>query len=288
MYLVNFKMKIGAIIQARLSSSRFPRKVLKSLPYGSDTCVLQQVIRRVCKSNLIDEVIIATTTSDDDEEIVDVANRENVGHFRGSLENVLERYYLAAKENDIDVVVRITSDCPCADWGVIDKVIKDHLDAGADYTSNSLVESFPRGIDCEVINFDVLEKCYLNASEKYEQEHVTPYIYKSHPEMFKINKYFEENDNSAIRITLDTPQDYSLLCLIYEELYDEVDHFTLDDILNLFNQKPWIKYINEEVIQKKVCKDLNEELTEAANLCNIQDLDRAKKFINDYLEKNNG
>lgn len=280
-------MKIGAIIQARTSSSRLPRKVLKSLPFGTDICVLQHVIRRVLKSKFIDEVIVATTNDVEDQEIIDIAIKENVKYFKGNLENVLKRYYDAASENNLDLIIRITSDCPCIDWNIIDKVIESHFYIGADYTSNSLIESFPRGIDCEVINFDVLEKTYFNATEKYEQEHVTPYIYKSHPENFKINKYFEENDNSDIRITLDTPQDYSLLCLIYDELYDDENFFNLDDILNLFKQKPWIKNINEEVIQKKVCRNLNEELLEVIHLCEIQDLYRAKKFI-EKLGNNHG
>ena len=280
-------MKIGAVIQARTSSTRFPKKVLRSLPYGEDICVLQQDIRRVKKSKLLDEVIIATTTNSEDDEIVEVAIKENTSYFRGSLDNVLERYYEAALEYNLDVIVRITSDCPCIDWNVIDKVIKSHLDSGADYTSNSLIESFPRGIDCEVINFEALEKSFFNATKDYEKEHVTPYIYKSHPEYFKINKYSQNNDNSDIRITLDTPQDYSLLCLIYDELYENNNFFQLEDILELFDRKPWIRNINEEVIQKKVCNNLNEELIEAIHLCDTQDLKRAKKYLELNLEKNN-
>ena len=276
-------MKIGAIIQARTSSSRLPRKVLKSLPYGSDTCVLQQVIRRVSKSKLIDQVIIATSINDEDQEIVDVAKKENIAYYCGSLDNVLERYYGAANQNNLDVIVRITSDCPCIDADVIDDIIQSHLDLNADYTSNSIKESFPRGIDVEVINFNVLKKAYVEASEKYEKEHVTPFIYKSHPDEFNINIYVGDEDNSHIRITLDTPQDYSLLCCVYDNLYDKDNFFTLDDILELFNEKPWIKSINEDIIQKKVCSTLSEELEEAIHLCDVQDLDKAKNFIENHF-----
>lgn len=277
-------MRIGAIIQARTSSSRFPKKVLKSLPYDSNVCVLQQVIRRVLKSELIDEVIIATSSDEEDGEIVDIAKKENVKYYCGSLENVLKRYYDAAVENDLDIIVRITSDCPCVDWEIIDNVVESHLEFNADYTSNSLIESFPRGIDCEVINFDVLKKAYLEASEDYEKEHVTPFIYKSHPEDFKINKYAQNFDNSDIRITLDTAQDYALLCMIYENLYYENNFFNLDDILDLFDKKPWFKYINQDVFQKKVCSSLSEELKEVIHLCDVQDLNKAKKFITNKLE----
>ncbi len=272
-------MKIGAIIQARTSSTRLPKKVLKPLPANSDVCVLQQVIRRVSKSELIDEVIIATTVNMEDDEIVEVAKKENVNFYRGSLENVLERYYMAALENRLDVVVRITSDCPCADWSIIDNIIKKHLDSGADYTSNTLTGGFPRGIDAEVINFNVLEKAYENAAEKFEKEHVTPYIYKTHPDDFKIVQYKTENDNSDIRITLDTPQDYALLCSVYDNLYGENNFFNLEDILELFNSKDYLKLINSEINQKKVCNSLEEELAEVINLCEKQDLNKAKKYI---------
>ena len=191
-------MKIGAIIQARTSSSRLPRKVLKPLPFDGGICVLQQVIRRVSKSQLIDEVIVATSNHEEDQEIVDVAKKENINYYCGSLSNVLQRYYNAAKQNYLDVIVRITSDCPCMDSNIIDKIVQNHLDLGADYTSNSLTESFPRGIDVEVINFDVLERAYHEASHGYEKEHVTPFIYKSHPNEFKINNYVNDDDNSKI------------------------------------------------------------------------------------------
>lgn len=276
-------MKIGAVIQARTSSTRFPKKVLKPLPYGSDVCVLQQDIRRVKKSKLLNEVIIATTTHPEDDEIVEVAIKEKTPYFRGSLDNVLERYYEAALKYNLDVVVRITSDCPCVDWTVMDDIIQSHLDSNADYTSNTLHESFPRGIDCEVFNFDVLKEAYENSSEKYEKEHVTPYIYKTNPNKFEINEVISSKNNSDIRITLDTPQDYALLCVIYDNLYEENNFFTLKDILDLFEHKPWIKYINEDIIQKKVFNTLSEELTEAIKLCEHQDLDKAKAFIKNHF-----
>ena len=276
-------MKIGAIIQARTSSSRLPRKVLKSLPFDSDICVLQQVIRRVSKSRLIDEVIVATSNHEEDQEIVDVAKKEDVHYYCGSLSNVLERYYHAASQNNLDVIVRITSDCPCMDSNIIDRIVQNHLDLGADYTSNSLTESFPRGIDVEVINFDVLKRAFFESSHDYEKEHVTPFVYKSHPNEFKINNYVSDEDNSNIRITLDTPQDYSLLCCVYDNLYKENNFFTLDEILELFDKKPWIIAINEDIIQKKVCSTLSEELEEAMHLCDVQDLNRAREFIENHF-----
>lgn len=277
-------MKIGAIIQARTSSSRLPRKVLKPLPYNSETNVLQQVIRRVDKSELIDEIIVATSENIDDDEIVDVAIKENVKFYRGSLDNVLERYYGAADENDLDIVVRITSDCPLIDFSIIDEIIESHLDSEAEYTSSALIKQFPLGINAEVINFNALKEAYKNATENYEKEHVTPYIYKTAPDKFKINKYKCEGDyDSDLRITLDTVQDYILTCLIYDELYEDNTYFTLSEIMELVSKKPYIKMINDSIIQKKVCSNLQEELDEVLSFCNSQDLSKAENFIKTNL-----
>src|SRR5271157_2438354 len=177
-------MKIGAIVQARTSSTRLPGKILRELPYHSGTTVLQQVIRRLKKSVGLNEIIVATTINDEDKKIVDVALNENVGWFRGSKDNVLERYYSAAKENKLDIIVRLTSDCPCIDPEIVDRVITDHLERGSDYTSNLLIRTFPHGMDTEVINFNVIERAHREATKDYEREHVTPYIYKTNASMF--------------------------------------------------------------------------------------------------------
>lgn len=278
-------MKIGAIIQARTSSSRLPRKVLKSLPYNSETNVLQQIIRRVDKSELIDEIIVATSENPDDDEIVDVAIKENVEFYRGSLDNVLERYYGAAEENDLDIIVRITGDCPFIDFSIIDMIIKSHLESESEYTSSALIKQFPLGINVEVINFNTLKKAHENATKIYEKEHVTPYIYKTAPDKFKINKYECERDyDSDLRITLDTIQDYILTCLIYDELYEGNNYFTLNEIMKLISKKPYLKMINNRVIQKKVCSNLEEELDELLSFCKSQDLLKAENFIKNNLD----
>ncbi|MCC7554230.1 MAG: glycosyltransferase family protein [Methanobacteriaceae archaeon] len=277
-------MKIGAIIQARLSSTRFSEKVLRKLPYNSDITVLEQVIRRVKKSKLIDEIVIATTTNEEDLKIVEVARKEDVSYSRGSLSNVLERYYNAAVSNDLDIIIRITSDCPCIDFEIIDDVIKNHLDSNADYTSNSFDESFIHGVDVEVINFAALEKSFKEAIHSYEREHVTPFIYKSNPNQFIINSYINKKiNNENIRITLDTAKDYALLCSIYDYLYEKDEYFSLNDIINLFNEKPWLKLINEDIIQKKIYNSLDEELEEAIRILDMQDLNYTKEFIEKQL-----
>ena len=279
-------MKIGAIIQARTSSTRLPGKVLKYLPYNSKVTVLGQVIRRLKKSSLLDMIIVATSTDIIDERIVDIAVKENVTVFRGSLDNVLERYYLAAVEYDLDLVVRVTSDCPCIDPGIVDYAVINHLESAADYTSNSLIRSFPHGLDVEVFNFNVLEKAYLEATHDFEQEHVTPFIYKSNPESFTINNISADEEITApdIRITLDTIEDYALLCTVYDYLYPTDNFFNIGDIVNLFKVKPWLKLINKNILAKKSFNNFDDELLEALKLLELQELYRIKKFLEENVD----
>jgi spore coat polysaccharide biosynthesis protein SpsF len=274
-------MKIGAIIQARTSATRLPKKVLKELPCGSGTTVLQQVIRRLKKSVKIDDVIVATTTETEDDKIVKVAQNENVQCYRGSKENVLSRYYLAAKQNKLDTIVRITSDCPCIDPEIIDSIIEKHLKTKSDYTTNTLKRTFLHGLDTEVINFTTLEKTFSEAKQDYEKEHVTPYVYKTRPDLFKITlvEASKELNYPDIRITLDTEEDYALLCAVFDYLYPINKFFVTKDIINLFQKKPWLKLINKRIIQKKIYNSLKEEIQEAIKVCDLQDLKKAKEYL---------
>jgi spore coat polysaccharide biosynthesis protein SpsF len=278
-------MKIGTIIQARTSSTRLPKKVLKELPYGSGITVLQQVVKRLKKSQKINEIIIATTHDKEDKEIIKIAKDENVKWFRGSKEDVLSRYYSAAKENNLGIIVRITSDCPCIDPHIVDGVIEKHLKTHSDYTSNCLRRTFPHGLDTEVMNFSTLEQVNNKAEQYFEREHVTPYIYKTRPDLFKITsveapKALKFPD---IRITLDTEEDYVLLCAVFDYLYPRNKYFSAEDITGLFKKKPWLKLINKKIMQKKIFSSLEEEIREAINLCDLQDLKRAKEFLSSRL-----
>lgn len=246
-------MKIGAIIQARISSTRLPGKILKDLPFGSGITVLEQVIRRLKRCKKINDLIVATTVHKKDIRVVRIAKKTGVKYFRGSENDVLSRYYYAAKKNDLDVVVRITSDCPCIDPKIIDKVIVKHLTERADYTSNTLDRRYPRGLDVEVFNFDILEKVHKKAKSVSDREHVTPYIYRN-SKIFKCAGISMPQKISAkgIRITLDRREDYALLRLIYSYLYGNNRYFGMREITDLFMKKPWLKLINKKVIQKRI------------------------------------
>jgi len=275
--------KIGAIIQARTGSSRLPGKVLLELPYGSGITVLEQVIRRVKKSQKADEVIVATTTKEEDLKIVHVAEKEGVKTFRGSEKDVLSRYYYAAKEHNLDVVVRITSDCPCIDPSVIDLVVEHHLKTGADYTRN---EGYPRGFDVEVITFKALEEAHRCATLESDREHVCPYLYRTAKEKFKVEyvpaprEYYRPD----IRVTLDTEEDYALLCCVFDNLYWENPFFGVPEVVDLFDKKPYLGIINKKIRQKGTFQTLEEELREAIKVLELQELNRAKKLLEEHLK----
>ncbi|MDI3549606.1 MAG: spore coat polysaccharide biosynthesis protein SpsF [Methanobacterium sp.] len=280
-------MKIGAIVQARTSSTRLPRKILMDLPYNSGITVLQNVLRRLKRSKFIEEIVVATTTDVPDQEIIEVAKGESVRFFRGNKEDVLERYYFAAKEYGFDIIVRITSDCPCIDPMVIDDVIRKHLNTGSDYTSNTLLRTYPDGLDVEVFNFDTLHDAYKNAKSKSEREHVTSYIHTTAKESFKTcNVVSSEFDAPDIRITLDTIEDYVLLCTIFDYLYPENEFFSSKDVINLFNKKPWLKLINAKIIQKNSFKTFEEEKKEAIKVLKMQDLNRIANYLEDINNSN--
>ncbi len=278
-------MKIGAIVQARFSSTRLPGKILKELPFASGITVLEQVIRRLKQSKKLNEIIVATTVEKSDNKIVNIAEKEKITCFRGSQEDVLSRYYLAARENNLDMVVRATSDCPCHDSEIIDLIIEECIQAEVDYATNSFKKTYPRGLDVEVFNFDSLEKSHKNACEDYEREHVTPYIYRN-PTIFKIIQVEATRHLYApeIRITLDTEEDYALLCSVFDYLYPQNKFFNTEDIIKLFNEKPWLKLINKKSVQKKIALTLDEEIKEAIRILELQDLKKAKGFLEANLK----
>ncbi len=276
-------MKTGCIIQARMTSSRLPGKVLLSLPQGGPATVLDQVVARVSKARSIDQILIATTVNVTDDPLVHWCGKQGVAVFRGSEDHVLSRYALCARENGLSRVVRVTSDCPCIDWELLDELVALHETAGNHYTSNTLDRSFPHGVDAEVVNTDVLQEAFEKATEKFETEHVTPYVYKSHPEKYRIGRLEADaaRRGPQIRITLDTPEDYLLLRAVFDLLGDPLT-FVTADIVRLFTERPWLLELNGRVQQKAVCGNLDEELAEALRLLKTQDLNRAAEFLREH------
>jgi spore coat polysaccharide biosynthesis protein SpsF len=280
-------MKIGVIIQARTGSTRLPNKILNYLPFDSNITVLEQDIRRIKKSKYINDIIIATTENIEDDEIIKIVKKENVEVYRGSENDVLARHYFAAQHNNIDVIVRFTSDCPCIDAKIVDMVIEEYLkDISYDFVATVLERTFPIGLDVEVIKFSALQTAYKDAIEGYQREHVTDYIYEN-PNKFKLKNVIAKDklNRPDIRITLDTKEDYMLLCAIYDYLYKKNNYFSAEEIIELFHERPWLMYINNKSVQKKDSYELNEEIEDAAKLLQLQGMKRAKDILLNNYQK---
>ncbi|WP_270940079.1 glycosyltransferase family protein [Romboutsia lituseburensis] len=245
-------MGVLCIIQARLGSTRLPGKVLKKL---SGKSVLEHVIYRVSKSDLIDQIIVATTTNKKDDKIIDECLKIGVNYYRGDENNVLSRYYETAVDKGYETIIRITSDCPLIDPKIIDNMImyfnNENEKYRLDYLSNSLKETFPRGFDVEIFTFNSLKEAYENATLEYEKEHVTPYIYLNQ-DKFTIKNYYNSNKNQNYRLTLDTYEDYLVIKNIYDNIYKEDSMFFYEDIISYLNQYPEIANINQHIKQKKL------------------------------------
>jgi len=244
-------MNISAIIQARMGSTRLPGKVLKEIKGKK---IIDYVIERTLLSENINDVIIATTRKEKDDVLEKYAVEKNIKFYRGNEHNVLSRYYHSAKKFNTDVIVRITSDCPLIDPGIIDQIITTHLNSKVDYTTNKQKRTYPRGFDVEVFNFKTLEIAYKNAEKDYEKEHVTPYI-RERCEKFKLKNVEAEGklNRPDIRITVDTKEDYQLIKKIIIH-FDDI-YFTAEEIIDFINQNEHLLDINKHIKQKKWKKE---------------------------------
>lgn len=244
-------MKTVAIIQARIGSTRLPGKVLRDL---AGTTVLGRVVDRARKFREVDEVLVATSNRSADEAIVNECRRIDVPWFRGSEEDVLDRFAGAARSSDASVCVRLTADCPLLDPGVSDTIISLFLEAngGADYASNKIPQSFPRGLDTEVFSIDALERAAREARQTYERVHVTPYIYR-HPEMFSLISVTSDVDRADWRWTVDTAEDLDFVRELYHRLDGSPD-FSWQDVIAILENDPSLMWINSRVQQKEIAE----------------------------------
>lgn len=234
---------ILAILQARVSSTRLPEKVLA--PILGKPMILRQ-IERIGRSELIDRLLLATSTDPSDDPLADLCRKEGVEIFRGDLDDVLDRFYRAARTDDPEHVVRLTGDCPLIDPWLIDRVIEFHMEGGYDYTANALEPTYPDGLDVEIMRFSVLEKSWREAKLPSEREHVTPFLQKD-PERFRIGSVKNEQNLSHLRWTVDEPRDLELVRRIYEALYPQKPDFLMEDVLVLLEEHPQWKTINRNI-----------------------------------------
>ncbi len=240
--------RIVIIVQARMGSERLPQKVMKEV---MSRALLDYQIERLQRVKKADALVIATTENPQDDAIISFCENRGVTWFRGSEQNVLKRYYLAAKKAYADTVVRVTGDCPLIDPQIIDQVIEAFINEfpQVDYASNTLKRTYPRGMDTEVFSFEVLEKAYRFALRPFEQEHVTPYIYQ-HPDIFRLKSVEKKKNHSDFRLTVDTEEDFLLIKTILENLYPSSPDFTLADVIELLDAHPDWKQLNAHIPQK--------------------------------------
>jgi spore coat polysaccharide biosynthesis protein SpsF len=243
--------KVVAILQARMSSSRLPGKVLLDLGGRS---VLSRMVERVRFAKRVDQVVVATTLDPSDDPIVALCQREQIDFFRGSLPDVLDRYYQAALQFHADVIVRLTGDCPLIDPQLIDEVVEVLIDRQVDFACNRLPPPFnrtyPIGLDVEACTFSVLERAWREAVEKKDREHVLPYLYEM-PGRFKVVQLNHNENKGQLRWTLDTPEDYVLLQEVIKRL-DSRNDFTWLEVLELFNQDPNLASLNQDIHHKSM------------------------------------
>jgi len=241
--------RVVAIIQARTGSTRLPGKVLLDIAGKS---MLFRDIERIRRSKKIDRVVIATTVKPADDRIADLCREYGCDCFRGSEDDVLDRYYQAARQFDAEAVVRITSDCPLIEPTVIDQIISKFLSLMPDieYVSNIFpLRTYPRGLDTEVMSFSALERCWNEEKNPAYREHVTPYIHHN-PEKFRIEEVNNDVDLSLMRWTVDTPEDMAFVRRVFEHFRD--DSFSWVDVLSLLRDQPELMEINKDIRQKVI------------------------------------
>jgi putative LPS biosynthesis related protein len=236
-------MKILAITQARYGSTRLPAKILKEV---NGMTLLEIHLRRILRSRLISKLKVATTNEGGAKYIIEIANKLGVECYQGAVDDVLERFYKTAEPDAPDYVVRLTSDCPLVDPALIDNIILKCIESGCDYVSNTLALTFPDGVDTEVFKFSALKKAYEEAKLKSEREHVTPYIWNNSSfkggKLFTSDNYYNTQDLSAERITVDTPEDFELIRIIINRLGIECPYM---EYIKFLDQEKDIRNINQ-------------------------------------------
>jgi spore coat polysaccharide biosynthesis protein SpsF len=223
------------ILQARTSSTRLPGKVLRDL-VGAP--MLERQIERVRRAGRIGQLVVATSSDPSDHPIAALCESLGVACHRGPLEDVLTRFAGALERyGPTDHVVRLTGDCPLADPEVIDAVIALHLESRADYTCNTLKLTFPKGQDVEVMRAQHLAATTREATDPYEREHVTPFLYR-HPERFRLENLERSPPLPDLRWTVDTPEDFAFVERVYAALYPRNRAFTSEDVVELTRNDP--------------------------------------------------
>ncbi len=241
---------VTAIIQARVGSTRFPRKVFAPL-VGRP--LIWHVVDRVRACRSVQHVVLATTVNPADDILAQWAVEHRVNLYRGSENDVLGRFHGAAAACDAQIIARITADDPFKDPTIIDRVADLLQGKGLDFACNNNPPSYPEGLDTEIFTRSSLDRAHMESTEPFEREHVTQYFYR-HPGLFSQANLANAADLSFLRWTIDTPTDYAMAERVYKELYQKDRVFLMEDILALLRKKPEIAAINANVVRSAMYK----------------------------------
>jgi spore coat polysaccharide biosynthesis protein SpsF len=236
-----------AIIQARMGSSRLPGKVLREI---AGQPMLAWVVERARRAQSLDQVAVATTSEPDDDAIAELCRAIHAPVYRGSLYDVLDRFYQAARTFQAQTIVRLTADCPLIDPDEIDHTVGEFYSSGVDFAANRLPEgrTVPIGLDTEVCSFVALERAWKEASLPFEREHVMPYLYDQ-PGRFRVLLVHSSPNHGDLRWTVDTPEDLELVRQVVARFPGRTD-FTYTEVLDLFASDPSLAAINAGVHHK--------------------------------------
>ena len=235
----------AAFIQARMSSTRLPGKVLFEI---NGKPLLSYTIRQLKECRRLHHIQVLTSDHSSDEPIVSFARKQSIAVSCGSLNDVLDRYYQAARQLSVKEIVRITGDCPLIDPELVDRVVGEFQKGGFDYVHTGA--RFPDGVDVEVIRFDALERSWAEASEDYQREHVTAYV-REKPEEFKISTVDSERDLSGYRWSVDEQVDYDLVRAVIEGIGKEGGSLTMEAVIEFLNSNPEVRKLNQHVIRNE-------------------------------------
>lgn len=242
-----------AIVQARMSSTRYPGKVLA--PLAGQPMILRQ-LERIQRAKSLDAIVVATSTDASDDELAQLVKASGFDVVRGDLNDVLARFIQVIDQYQPETVVRLTADCPLISPQVIDQVVARFNQGDCDYASNTMTPTYPDGLDVEVVKASVLQEIYETSTDKNEREHVTLGVYRQ-PDKYRIVNVSGEGDLSHLRWTVDTPEDYAFVKAIYGELYPKNPNFDLVDVISYLKEHPERSRTTTDAIRNAALVGLN-------------------------------
>ena len=234
--------KATVIIQARTQSTRLPNKVLALI---NDKPLIWYIIERLKSCERVEQIILATSNREEDKKLIEIANDCKVLSFVGDENDVLSRFYQATLKFNADPIVRVTGDCPLVDPDLLDKMLGFYLENNYDFVSNTIIPTYPDGLDIEIFSFKSLRKTFNEAKLKSEKEHVTPYIWKN-PGIFQLYNYRNKEELSNYRWTVDEQLDLELIRQIYSNFKPKII-FSFQDVIEMGKLNPQIFKINEKI-----------------------------------------